>query len=89
MPEPNGTVAYRVEQLEREQQRVRDRLHGLEANDNALNLRIQHGSDQLKYLEEDVKGIQKAVESMRRAMWGLLITGATIAVTLISGARFH
>ncbi len=39
--------------------------------------------------DEDVAAMQKALVSVQRALWGLVITGMTVAATLLSGVHIH
>ncbi len=87
--EPNGTLRYRVESLEKEQERTRARIHDAESSAAGQRLSVQRTADALSNLDEDVKAVQKALVSVQRSLWGLVITGMTVAVTLLSGLHLH
>lgn len=58
--EQNGTLRYRVEVTEKEQERQRERLHTLAADQAETRLLVQHTADQVDHLAEDVRALKRA-----------------------------
>lgn len=87
--EPNGTLRYRVESLEKEQERQRARTHDLVADVGSARLLAQRSEDKIENLSEDLKAVQRTLVSVQRALWGFVITGMTVAVTVLSGVHFR
>lgn len=58
--EPNGTVKFRLDFLEREQTRQRDRIHDVLNELAATRLELQHVADEVKHQSEDVQALKRA-----------------------------
>lgn len=56
----DGTLRFRLERLEAEQERQRERVHQLIAEQNEARLLLQHTSDQIDPIREDVRALKRA-----------------------------
>lgn len=81
--EPNGALRYRVQQLELEQERLRARNHEIVAENASLRLLIQHASDSLEHLEEDVRTLKRAFYTFAFGVVGSAIVFAFTVFALL------
>lgn len=56
----DGTLSYRVDRIEQEQQLQRERTHSVAAEHGALRLLVQHTTDEVEHLGEDVRALKRA-----------------------------
>lgn len=57
---PNGTLQFRVQRIEEDHERLRQRTHDLADSLAALRLLVQRAEDTLEHLEEDVRALKRA-----------------------------
>lgn len=81
--EPNGTLRFRVQQLEVEHERLRARSHDLVAEQQTLRLLVQHANDALEHLEEDVRALKRAFYTFAFGVVGSAVVFAFTVFALL------
>lgn len=83
--EQNGTLRYRVEVTEKEQERQRERLHTLAADQAETRLLVQHTADQVEHLAEDVRALKRAFYTFAVGTVGSAVVFAFTVFALLGG----
>lgn len=84
----NG-LRVRLQNLETEAGRQRERVHQLSTERQADRLMLQRAIDQIQDIEKDLDKLNNTLVSVQRAMWSIVIAIVTVALTLLSSAHLH
>lgn len=82
---PDGTMRYRIEVMEKEQERQRERVYALAADQAETRLLVQHTSDQVDHLGEDVRALKRAFYTFAVGTVGSAVVFAFSVFALLGG----
>ena len=82
-PTNGATLRFRVDRVEQEQTVQRERLHGVISDQTAMRLLIQHTSDELDHLADDVRALKRAFYTFAFSVVGSSILFAFTVFALL------